>query len=313
MAETAREVQFHHRNQQLSGTLHLPHGTGPHPGVVIVHGSGAVDRDGADGTLVPIVEHFVRARFAVLSYDKPGVGRSTGDWTAQTFGDRAEETLAAVRFMRRHASVHGDQVGLWGISQGGWIAPLAAVSPGADVAFVIVVSASAITPHAQSSWLVEHQLRADGFAEEQISRALDVVEQRTTAMAGDATSEEILASECQEMCDEPWYERFISPPGEVDFIRAIWEFDPVPVLQRLRAPLLAIWGSHDVHMPVRKCATVFAAALERSGNDNFRLQVFPHADHRLREAAGNGPAETGREIVAGYLTSMTDWLFHSVL
>src|SRR6266702_4626425 len=119
-----REVGFDSGPDRLAGTLHLGEAAAPSAGIVIVHGSGPVDRTGAEGSLVSIVAHLMQSGYAVLAYDKPGVGKSSGSWTAQTFADRARETLSAVRFLAAQPEVRADAVGLWGISQGGWIAPL---------------------------------------------------------------------------------------------------------------------------------------------------------------------------------------------
>jgi alpha-beta hydrolase superfamily lysophospholipase len=119
------EVEFRHGDHRLAGSLYLPGGTGPFPAVAMVLGSGARDR--AYGGAVPVIGgHFSKHGIACLAWDKPGVGGSTGDFNAQTFQDRAGEALAAVRFLRERKDIVPGRVGLWGHSQGGMVAPLAA-------------------------------------------------------------------------------------------------------------------------------------------------------------------------------------------
>jgi pimeloyl-ACP methyl ester carboxylesterase len=132
------EIQFRHGDYLLAGSLYRPGRPGRHPAVALVLGSGAKDR--AYGGAGPAIgRHFARSGCVCLAWDKPGVGRATGDLNAQTFRERAEESLAAVRFLCPRPDVRSDQVGLWGHSQGGMVAPLAA-SLSDQVAFVIEVS-----------------------------------------------------------------------------------------------------------------------------------------------------------------------------
>ena len=82
--------------------------------------------------------HFARKGVAALIYDKRGCGASTGDWTRAGLSDLAEDALACVQFLRSRPDINPTQVGLWGLSQGASIIPIAAGrSP--EVAFVIAV------------------------------------------------------------------------------------------------------------------------------------------------------------------------------
>src|SRR5262249_38451503 len=90
------EVCFDSGDHTLAGVLVLPTTPGLHPAVAFVHGSGSQDRN--DWTLhPPLREHFARHGIASLCWDKPGVGASGGDWTRQSFHDRAQEAVDAVK------------------------------------------------------------------------------------------------------------------------------------------------------------------------------------------------------------------------
>src|SRR5262249_55744725 len=88
------QVRFASGDNVLAGTLYLPRTRGPHPALSLVLGSGSADRT-YGGTATALAQHFARHGFACLSWDKPGVGQSTGDYHTQTFRDRADEALAA--------------------------------------------------------------------------------------------------------------------------------------------------------------------------------------------------------------------------
>lgn len=305
------EVAFVHGATSLAGALELPPGPGPHPAVVIVHGSGPADRD--QGMIPPLRAHFASQGIAMLAYDKPGVGRSGGAWTSQTFEERAAEALAAAHFLRGQPAIDPAWVGLLGGSQGGWVAPLAATLD--EVAFVIAVSGPGMTPGEQEVYRVEHELRADGFTEDQVERALDLTRDCQAALRAGQPPEEILKA-ARALEGEPWYSYVYlsdSTPEVLEFVRRIQDFDPVPALERVRCPLLGIWGARDALVPAHHSLATFAAALARARNPNVRLQIFPEADHGLRRTETGGRTEQRGAHVPGFFPSMTTWLRDCVL
>ncbi|WP_446038505.1 alpha/beta hydrolase family protein [Streptomyces sp. SID1121] len=113
-----RDVRFPAGAATLAGSLGVPQGSGgASPGVVLIGGSGASDRDN-DTYFPPIRRHFLNAGFAVLSYDKRGVGESSGDWRESTLDDLAADAAAALDFLRDRPEVRADAVGLFGHSEG---------------------------------------------------------------------------------------------------------------------------------------------------------------------------------------------------
>ncbi|WP_447887723.1 alpha/beta hydrolase family protein [Serratia fonticola] len=90
-----RTISFEHHQDILEGTLILPSGKISPPLVLLVHGDGAQDR-WSEGGYIPLVNFLVAQGVAVYSWDKPGVGASSGNWLAQTLSDRAEEAASAL-------------------------------------------------------------------------------------------------------------------------------------------------------------------------------------------------------------------------
>ena len=111
-----------------------------------------------------------RRGVAVLRYDPPGVGRSTGDLRFETLDDRASEALAAVEYLRSRPDIDADRVGLWGVSQGGWVTQMAAARS-RSVAFVVSVSGAGISVAEQQVYSVDAQSRAAGFSRDDVARA----------------------------------------------------------------------------------------------------------------------------------------------
>jgi pimeloyl-ACP methyl ester carboxylesterase len=177
-AVARKEVSFRSGGNTLKGDLVLPKVRGPSPAVAFVHGSGSLDRN--DWTSHPALrDHLARHGIASLCWDKPGVGPSTGHWARQSFRDRAQEAIDAVKFLKGRPYIDGKRVGLWGISQGGWVCPLAASLAPDQVAFLILVSAPAGTIAEQDLYRVEHGMRADNRPKGDIHKALLIAAQRS--------------------------------------------------------------------------------------------------------------------------------------
>jgi alpha-beta hydrolase superfamily lysophospholipase len=157
----------------------------------MILGSDRHDRD-YGGVGPALGRHFARAGFACLAWDKPGVGKSTGDYNTQTLRDRAEEALAAVRFLRSRNEIRADRIGLWGHSQGGMVAPLAA-SLSDEVAFLIEVSGWQGPVWKQDAVRVEAELRAAGFSDADVERADAFARKRMDMIRGTSPYEDLEA------------------------------------------------------------------------------------------------------------------------
>ena len=164
-----RELGFVSAGTHLAGTLSLPDGDGPWPAIVTLHGASGGTRDfrlflHLEALLVP-------AGFAVLRYDRRGSGVSEGDFMAADFAQLATDSLAAVAVAAAQPEVDARLIGLFGFSQGGWIAPEAA-SRSDEVAFMVLVGACAVTPAEQMRYVTETSLREAGYPQAEVERAL---------------------------------------------------------------------------------------------------------------------------------------------
>jgi len=129
--EKHEDVRFANGDVRLAGTLIAPSTGAKHPAIVVVHGSGAETRE----HMLPFARFLVRHSVAVLGYDKRGVGESTGDWNTASFEGLAGDAVAAVEYLKTRRDIDAAQIGLLGVSQAGWVMPLAAVRT-KDVAFL---------------------------------------------------------------------------------------------------------------------------------------------------------------------------------
>jgi pimeloyl-ACP methyl ester carboxylesterase len=305
------EVRFSTGGNTLAGVLVLPSTPGPYPAVAFVHGSGALGR--GDWTLhPPLREHLARHGIASLCWDKPGVGASDGDWTQQSFHDRAREAVDAVKFLRGRADIDRGHVGLWGISQGGWICPLAATLS-SDIAFLILVSAPAGTISEQDFFRVEQGMRADDMPQEDIGRALDFVRRRIKVLR-DGTFEELDAAQ-REVAGQRWFTDYVHRLGPKDFAFAAKNiaYDGRSALNGVKCPVLVIVGERDTVVPSKEGAATIEDVLTRAGNADVTVKTFPDADHFLHQTKTGGPREMAgggrvKAFAPGYLTTLTSWL-----
>jgi len=300
------EVRFESGGLTLAGTLHRPAGPGPHPALVMLQGSGEEDRD-SKGYFPPIRDEFLANGIAVYSWDKPGVGGSSGDWHQRDLFDRANEALDAIAALRAQPGIDPARVGIWGHSQGGWIGPLAA-SKAHDLAFLIVNSGPAVDVHEQDLYGIEQTLRRDGASEDEITDALAfmsrVHEATIAAMPYDEAVSTILEP-ARGSAGETYF-------GEI--YPELWQFlvivsqnlyDPASVLEQISCPTLVLFGELDVLTPVARSVPIFEAAFAKSGNANLTITVFPGANHRI--LVGDPPT-----FAPGYLETMSSWIRQQV-
>ncbi len=121
------EVRFLTRGTTLAGTLTLPPGSGPFPAAALVHGSGPMPRENQ----TVFASYLASRGIATLVYDKRGIGWSGGTYLGESASQRnidllARDAEAAARFLAAQREVDRARVGLVGVSQAGWIMPLAA-------------------------------------------------------------------------------------------------------------------------------------------------------------------------------------------
>lgn len=291
----------------IAGSLLLPAGPGPHPAIVMIHGSGGVTRD----ALRPFADHFARNGVAVLITDKRGTGLSTGRWARATFDDLAEDALAGVRYLRARPEIQASAVGVHGMSLGGWVAPLAAVKS-RDVAFVVVESAPVMTPLEHERLRVETTMRADGHKGETIAQAVAFMDQKfEVARTGQGWGRLETAMTAGEKAG--WLS-YVNAPASLDSLRWNWEhvfsYDPLPVLAQLSVPMLVLYGELDTVVPPKVHKARMEQAVREAGTHEVTIREFARANHGFFEAITGGRLEqpTLGAFVAGYFETRTEWV-----
>jgi heat shock protein HslJ/pimeloyl-ACP methyl ester carboxylesterase len=283
---SSEDVFFHNADVRLAGTVVRPRQGGVLPGVVLIHGSGAEDRS----SLLFYARMFARHGFAALIYDKRGVGGSGGDpesWRRFNFHELAGDAAAAVRFLRAREDVDAYGVGLFAVSQGCWVAPLAAVRTG-HLAFMVQVSASVSTVAEDRLFERAARLRHEGFEEGEIEEAhqMQIVDQEVTRSGQQFDR---FTELWDENAAKKWFPRVYTseqpaPPNHEwrEWYRTIIDFNPVPVLKEISVPSLWIFGdpARDRFAPVQSSIESLQA-LNESGKGN-EIKVYQDTDHSLQ-------------------------------
>jgi uncharacterized protein len=275
---TSEDVVFSNGNLKLAGRLFKPLKPGRYPAVVVVHGSGP---QGISDNYYNFWGRFFASRgVAALIYDKRGVGRSTGDYKQANFEDLAGDALAAIRLLRNRKDVNRNQIGLFGISQGGWIAPLAALRSDA-AKFLILNVGPSVTVEEQELHRVEYTLRADEVSEDDITEALEYT-RRMFKVAYSGNGWEELEKLGLQLKDKKWASTLSIPENRESL--AGWNrirFDPAPVLRQTRVPVLSIFGENDLLVPPKENADKMERYLKAAGNRDFTVRIIPNAGHDM--------------------------------
>jgi len=239
------EVRVPVTGTTLAATVLTPdtkRGPDRRPAMVFVHGSGPATREG----LIHQAERMARAGIVSLVYDKRRVGYSP---VRRDYSQLADDALRMLRLLRSRSDVDPDRVGLWGISEGGWVVPLAA-SRNPEVGFVILVAAPMMSPSSQAAWAADEGLRRQGApdgARRFLSRALAI--------------------------------------GNLNYVN----YDGRPAVAGMRQPVLGLYPAADRAAPPAESARILADVLEGAGNQAYTIRFFPGADHGMKVAGKLAP------------------------
>lgn len=306
------DVSFASGAARLSGTLYLPASRTRSPVVVVYHGASDALRT------APLYSHLVQMLpplgIGVFVYDRRGSGSSTGPSAGGSYAMLADDGIAARRALSKLPSVDPQRVGYWGLSQGGWLAALAAERD-PDCAFAISISAPMATADVQMRFAVANILRIRGYDQRAINLAVGArlaVDQFMRGEVDRPTAQRRLNA----AASQPWFgltymSKTFSDPEKSDWA-AEMRNDPMAVVDRVRKPLLMVYGSEDPWVPV-------SASLQRltatgRSRRTIDVHVIAGADHAMMTSASPltqvDPAAMAHQAPEApeYFAVMTRWL-----
>lgn len=308
------EVTFVSGDAKLAGTLITPATAGPHPAIVLLHGSGRLTRH----SFGPYPHFFASLGLSVLIYDKRGTGASTGQFFDRTtmYPDVfTGDALAAIRFLAGRTDIDPKRIGLWGTSEGGMLTTQVAARS-KQVAFIINSSGFMVPLWEQVIYNIEAQLRADGLPDNEVSAAISFQHLATDAMrTGEAW--EVYAAALAKARETRWYAQYFGQsPGfsSLESLRRQWDyvyrFDPQPALKSVTCPVLGLFGSLDTSTPAVASIQNMRRGLAEAGNRNVTLTLIEGANHPLMEARNGGNAEvsTLSRMAPDVFATLRTWL-----
>ena len=296
------EVEYDNADKSvhLAGTLTYPKTGGPFMTIVMITGSGQQDRDESilgHKPFAVIADYLTRNGYAVLRVDDRGKGKSKGDIYKATSMDFANDVITSVRFAAGLKQVDKNKIGLMGHSEGGFIAPIVYANcpeiafivslagtgvSGADILFKQqtdpvkgLVSDAALSAYEKLTagtlnLIKEHQTMKDSallamirnhFAEWKKGYSDSVL---IALNAKTATPEQYGFQIMTEL--KPWFRYFIAT-------------DPALYWSKVHCPVLVLNGEKDIQVYATQNTTAIAAALDKAGNKNYTVNIFPGLNH----------------------------------
>lgn len=231
------ETQVGEGAAALPATLALPRGTGPFPAVVLVHGSGAHDRDetiGPNRPFLDIARGLAAQGIAVLRYEKRTRAHPQ-EFVGKVFGVDEETTHDAVRAvaaLRASDGIDPERVFVLGHSQGGMLAPRIAAMSG-HVAGLVLLAAPA---RSLLDIVIEQNRRLAVLDDGAMSDA------ERAAIAA-------LTSQVRAVRDPATEARAASLMGQpVGYWRSVDAVEPVAEARKLALPMLVLQGARDIQV-----------------------------------------------------------------
>lgn len=287
----------------LAGTVTLPDpdewGDGPHPGVVLISGSGPQNRDSelfGHRPFLVLADRLTRAGIAVLRYDDRGVGASTGSFASGTIPRFAHDAAAAADALRAHPSVDPARVGLIGHSEGGAVAPLVAAEH-PETAFLVLLAGMGVSGKEillfqsammyerggqDEAWIAENtRVRSDLFDAVATGASEETLRGLVRALV-DQEMTHIQSEEGRERMAGMLYGQFTN-----DWIRGFVSIDPADALGRVSVPVLALNGTLDTQVDADLNLGAIERALADGACPSATIVRLPGLNHLFQ------PAETG--------------------
>ena len=319
-------------NVKLAGTLTVPHGAGKYPAVLLITGSGSQDRNetmvGHHPFLV-LADYLTRRGIAVLRVDDRGVGGSDAGPPTANSADYVRDVLAGIRYLKKRPEIDPHHIGLLGHSEGGMIAPAAAVAS-RDISFIIMLAG----PGVPGDEVVLKQIalinKASGEDPVKTAAALDLQKSVFSIIMAEPDNgkarvriDGLLASLSDAMSPS---ERMAFAPIEQNFkaqtpvllspwYRYFLSYDPRATLKRVAIPVLALNGDNDLQVEPKENLTSIAKALAIAHNKDVTVKSFPGLNHLFQTSATGLPREYGDieetiapivlETIAAWITKRT--------
>ncbi len=315
-------------NVKLAGTLTLPPGKGKFPAVILITGSGTQDRDetilGHRPFLV-LADYLTRRGIAVLRVDDRGIGGSEKGSPGATSENYVGDVLTGVEYLKSRTEINHKKIGLIGHSEGGMIAPMAAVRS-KDVAFIVMLAGTGQTGEDILISQITAILKASGAPAEEIAKTVELQKNLFTIIKSEPDNK-LAAQKIGEMLEKRKskmnaQEAKEFEPAEANikagmpallssWYRWFLVYNPRPTLKKVKIPVLALNGENDTQVPAKENLEIISAALKSGGNKDFTVKSYPKLNHLFQTSQTGLVSEYGeiQETTAPVvLETISNWV-----
>ena len=289
-------------NVTLGGTLSLPKKEGNFPVVILITGSGAENRDeeifGHKPFLI-LSDYLTKKGIAVLRLDDRGVGESTGNPGTATTMDFATDIQAGVDYLKTRAEINKKKIGLIGHSEGGIIAPMVAGNS-KDINFIVLLAGPGL--RGDKILLLQNELikRQSGMPEVEIQKEKEIYKGAYDLIIASSVNDQNLKNNISTYLKTRYNDRSKDENVKLFTTQAtgVWMYnfiklDPVPVLEKVKCPVLALNGSKDLQVPAEVNLEAIKKTLTESGNKKVTTKILPNLNHLFQECQTGLPTEYG--------------------
>lgn len=303
------DITFRSSGFEISGVLVKPADEGKFPAVLVLHGSGPESRDGPSYRAVANI--LVRSGFAVLLYDKRGVGASGGEFDTAHYSDFIDDAIAAVLYLRNRDDIDADRIGLFGNSESGWFTPEIAYRSG-NIAFIFNRVGSPLPWIDTVLWEVRNEFIDAGVAETDLDKLLDITERRWSYYVATGLDPSLANSPSRDAINTdlkilreavPFADQVLPEqlrPYEMEFysdFSADASYDPGPFLRLIDVPMYYVFGETDVNVPTEQSVEFLEVLREKYGKD---------VSYVVLEGVGHPLANWTGVLTAGYVPKYLD-------
>jgi dipeptidyl aminopeptidase/acylaminoacyl peptidase len=309
-----KKIEFESGHFKVVGELRIPSGEGKYPLVIMVHGDGPAYRS----YFYTLKKCFLRAGYATMMWDKPGTGQSTGKFSRKHLrAERAEILRDAIESVKSHPRIDPNRIGVWGISQAGYVIPRA-LQKTDDITFMILVGVAGQNGIEQTAFFVSQQIQCEGFSEDEAKEAERLAVNVLIAKTYEeyVTNGKVLLEKYPIVKDldfmagilpeERWTPK--DPEGES-------YFNPISIIEQTKIPSLVILGEKDRNVNPLQAVEAYNKALSKSGSPNFRVELIPGTDHNIilcetgcQKERNKRSRKEWANYAPEYLELMEDWL-----
>jgi hypothetical protein len=292
-----KQIQFNSDNLNFSGTIFVPPGDSIFPALVILHG-GSSNVNAQRSTSSYYAYSFAKKGIAALIFDKRGTGDSGGEFSKSTFDDYINDALNAIKFLKTHDKVNPQQIGIFGPSQGGRIAALAAARS-SDVAFIATIATPLVSVADLCYFSSMDFLKRMGITDS-VKTIVDPLWKKHYSNVEKGDFQGLVKLDIE---IEKFYENVdtLFLPLKSNKLNHLNDFrlgdfqpmynsmekDYITELSKVNVPWISIYAEFDEAVPVESSIKIMRVQMAKGGNIDYEIQIIPNVGHGFRNVDTN--------------------------